>query len=403
MRFKILLMCILMFLFALPHHQPLADEIVDTKIEITNDVTGQIQLLNGEQINYITLLKGQHYYATSLDDNNWVIQIGNGNITIPKRYTTNSNEELVNNTNSSLAEVITTKNSIVYAEPTRHSKEVAHFSKDMRVSTNDFNGNFYEVIIGGQKGYVHKWDVQVDNGIPVLIYHHLVVDQENSIYKDSTSVYDIDLFKQQVNYLKENNYFTISLKDLDLWMQKRQALPGKVVALTFDDANLSVEKLVYPILKENNMHATTFVIGNRVKEEVQPFNMYTFQFAGFNELRNMLDVFDLEYHTYAFHEFNSKTGRSLLQDASNDQLAQDFIDIKNVIQTVDASIEPSYFSYPYGKFVSEQETVLLQSGVSLAFLNKGGKATIDSPRLYVPRVPVQAKMTLDEFINTIHN
>lgn len=403
MRFKYLIAYILLFFFASPQLHSFAEGTGGTKIEIIQDVTGQIQLHNGEQINYITLFKGQHYYATSNDENYWTIKIGNGSIWIPKQNTTISNKELETVENASQAEVITTKNAIVYEQPTRHAKEIAHFVKDIRISANEFNGNFYEIIIGGQKGYVHKWDVQVDHGIPVLIYHHLVADQENSIFKDSTSVYDIDSFEQQVDYLKENHYFTISLKDLDLWMQKKQALPGKAVALTFDDANLSVEKLVYPILKENNMHATTFVIGNRVKEEVTPFNMYSFQFAGFNELRNMEDIFDLEYHTYAFHEFNTKTGRSLLQDASNDELAQDFISTKNVLQTVDAEITPSYFSYPYGKYVTEQEPVLLQSGVSLAFLNKGGKATIDSPRLYVPRVPIQAKMTLDDFINAIHN
>ncbi|RTQ96583.1 hypothetical protein EKG35_00600 [Lysinibacillus telephonicus] len=403
LRFKIFITYVLLFFFAFTHSPSSANEMVDSKIEITHDVTGQIKLLSEEQINYIKLLKGNQYYATSIDDKYWGIQIGNGNIIIPKQYTTIVDGDLIKNTATSQVEVISIKNASIYSEPTRHSKEIAQLVKDMRISTNGLNGNFYEINIGGQKGYVHKWDVQVDNGIPILIYHHLVVDQENSIFKDSTSVYDIDLFKEQVKYLKENNYFTISLKDLDLWMQKKHTLPGKAVALTFDDANLSVEKLVYPILKENNMHATTFVIGNRVKEEIQTFNMNSFQFAGFNELRNILDVFDLEYHTYAFHEFNSKTGRSILQDASPEEFLEDFVNSKNVIKTVDSSLEPSYFSYPYGKYISKYEAILLQSGVSLAFLNKGGKATIDSPRFYVPRVPVQAKMTLDDFINAIQN
>lgn len=109
--------------------------------------------------------------------------------------------------------------------------------------------------------------MQVDAGVPILIYHHFVENIQKSYFRNNISVVDIVDFEKQMIFLKNEGYTTISLKDLDQWMQKKQALPAKAVALTFDDANLSLEKMVYPILKENNMHGTTFVIGNRVKEE----------------------------------------------------------------------------------------------------------------------------------------
>ena len=273
----------------------------------------------------------------------------------------------------------------------------------MRISSNGIKGNFFEVVIGGRKGYIHRDDVEIDTGIPILIYHHFVKNQAHSVYKNNSSVYDIDLFAQQMDYLEKKGFTTISLKDLDLWMKRQQALPAKAVVLTFDDANLSIEKLVYPILKQKKMTATTFVIGDRVNEEEHEFDMNKIQFTSFGGLQKINDIFELEYHTYGLHVFNSVSGKSGLQYASPNAMKYDFINSKEVLTQLNPTAQPSYFAYPYGKYMKEHEPVLIQQGVSLALLNKGGKAKITSPRLYVPRIPVQNTMTLKQFVQTVNN
>lgn len=375
----------------------------DSAIQLTSNVTGRFVLQSGETVKYVTLFKDQSFLATSINDNEWSIQVGNAKVTVPKRFTTSYDHALLYASPNNKLDVITTTSSLVFSEPKKAATTIASFPKDTRVSTNGRKGNYYEIIIGGQKGYIHKSNVVKDNGVPILIYHHLVKNQSKTIFKDTTSVYDIDLFQQQISYLKAAGFITISLEDLDLWMQRKQSLPGKAVVLTFDDANLSVEKLAYPILKKNHMTATTFVIGNRVKEGIQQFDMLKFQFSGIHELRKMRDVFNLEYHTYAYHEFNSKTGRSIWQDASITDVKLDFNQFKQTLKAVDPDVTPRYFAYPYGKYNKSHESALIQSGISLAFLNKGGKATIASPRLYVPRIPVQAHMSLEQFKNAVNN
>ena len=74
-----------------------------------------------------------------------------------------------------------------------------------------------------------------------------------------------------------------------------------------------------------------------------------------------------------------------------------------VFYKIDPDLAPRYFAYPYGKYVKAQESILIQNRISLAFLNKGGKVKATSPRLYVPRTPVQNTMTLKQFTQAINN
>ncbi|MEK4231182.1 polysaccharide deacetylase family protein [Solibacillus sp. FSL H8-0538] len=371
-------------------------------ITMTDDTTARFTLQNGQPVKYITLSKGQHFAATK-SDGSWSIKVGSGMVTVEDRLVTPSKKKISFASLKNKIELNTNTFAPIYAAHAKKGKPIATIAKNMRISSNGLKGQFYEVVIGGRTGYIHCNDVSADTGVPVLIYHHFVKNQANSVYKDSSSVYDIDLFDQQMNYLQKNGFSTITLKDLDLWMQRKQALPSKAVVLTFDDANLSVEKLVYPILKRNNMVATTFIIGDRVTNNTPEFNMETVQFAGYAELAGITDIFDLEYHTYGLHVFNSLTGKSGLQYASANALKYDFINAKEVLLKADPTAVPSYFAYPYGKYIKANEAVLIQSGISLAFLNKGGKAEISSPRLYIPRIPVQGHMTVKQFAKAIRN
>lgn len=382
----------------------IADKNVEASqntIEISQDTVARLHLQH-EAVKYITLNKGQKFLATRGVDY-WKIKVGNGTVTIASHFATPSSSSISNAKLTSKIEINTVHFANVYPKHEKKGKVIATIAQNMRISSNGRKGDFYEVIIGGRKGYVHYKDVELDKGVPVLIYHHFVKNQKNTAFRDNLSVYDIDLFEQQMHYLKDNNFTTITLQDFDLWLQRKQNLPAKAVVLTFDDANLSVPHLVYPILKEYGMRGATFIIGDRVKEETPEFDMLKVQFAGFDELAMISDIIDLEHHTYALHRFNYETKRGYMQDAKLNDLRLDFQKTTEVIQQANKTANPKYLAYPYGKYAKNQEVALIDSGISLAFLNKGGKAKINSPRLYVPRVPIQATTTLPQFKQLVAN
>lgn len=373
-----------------------------TSIELVKDTTARFTLTTGEVIKYVDLKSNERYIATKVNDQ-WQITIGNAQVTIPINAAQIAKKSVTIHKRAHKVELITTSAAPIYAAKSTSKKPFATMAKNMRISSNGRTGNYYEVIVGGRKGYIHHKSVMNDSGVPILIYHHFVSNQSKSVFKDNRSVLDINLFKEQLNYLDEKDFVTISLKDFDLWTQKKQTLPGKAVALTFDDANLSVPHLVYPLLEEKNMYGTTFVITGRVADEPAPFDMEKIQFSSLPELRQIKDRIFPEYHTHGLHSFNYVTGKAALQSTSSAALGYDFEHSKELFNKIDPTLKMSYFAYPYGIYMKEHEKTLIQKGISLAFLNKGGKAELTSPRLYVPRIPIQKGMTLTQFKKLVNN
>lgn len=96
--------------------------------------------------------------------------------------------------------------------------------------------------------------------IPVLNYHGIVekiAGDEDVLYED---------FKAQMISLKQNGYQTITLSDLDAFLNGGKKLPKKSFVLTFDDGRKDSYYPVDPILKALNYHAVIFLIDGAIKD-----------------------------------------------------------------------------------------------------------------------------------------
>jgi|GEM_PF-358978 len=100
-------------------------------------------------------------------------------------------------------------------------------------------------------------DVEFATGITTLAYHFFYKDDEikdcNQIICTSES-----LFRKQLDYLKENNYLTLTMNEFEKWIDGKINLPKNSIVITIDDgwrAGLGIE-----ILNEYKMNATVFLI-----------------------------------------------------------------------------------------------------------------------------------------------
>jgi len=93
--------------------------------------------------------------------------------------------------------------------------------------------------------------------VPILLYHH-VDDQAGPWH-----VPKID-FAQQVAYLSESGFHSVSMADYTEAFQKSANLPEKSVILTFDDAYDDAYTNVFPLLKEYGLKGTFFIITGKV-------------------------------------------------------------------------------------------------------------------------------------------
>lgn len=81
--------------------------------------------------------------------------------------------------------------------------------------------------------------------VPVLAYHDLVRDAGGDDYAVSES-----LFRQQMEYLRDQGYHPISLAAYANAAQGRATLPAKPIVLTFDDGLVSFKDMALPILQK---------------------------------------------------------------------------------------------------------------------------------------------------------
>lgn len=81
-------------------------------------------------------------------------------------------------------------------------------------------------------------------GIPVLMYH-MIGD-----VPDNDAVLLESHFREQMKFLKDNDFHPISLDELYAYMAEGKPVPVRPVVLTFDDGYPDTYSIVMPVLKE---------------------------------------------------------------------------------------------------------------------------------------------------------
>lgn len=190
------------------------------------------------------------------------------------------------------------------------------------------------------------------DGIPILGYHGVVSDEEKkTMYADNRYFLSKSQFENQIKYLYDHQYQTLSMNELYDFYQGKTTKQEKSIVLTFDDGYKNFHTVVEPILKEYGFKGTCFVIGKHLKSSNQ--NMLKEK-----DIQNNQTV---EYysHSYNLHRTAPGFDRKIIQDMSLKEIEKDF---------AMNPIKATYFAFPYGRTRDDIEPILKENHVQLAFL-----------------------------------
>ena len=246
---------------------------------------------------------------------------------------------------------------------------------------------------------IRQFDVsEIDKAkkVPVLMYHRIIAEEhlQTAHYNEQGELHGTivtkEQFQEQMEYLHEHDYTTLTLDEFEAYMKEKIDVPEKSVLLTFDDGFKDNYVNAYPILKEYEMKATLFVITGRIDRDPRDYDPLDAQFLTPEEIESSTDVFDYAGHTHKFHERDGN-GDAFLISKPKEEVYEDIEKSLEIVRSNTA------FAYPFGEYNDETLEVLEELDVELAFTIKDGMAKPDNSLLEIPRRGIYPGTTMDIF------
>ena len=221
----------------------------------------------------------------------------------------------------------------------------------------------------------------------VLMYHHFGVSQ----YPE-TNV-SLEQFEAHLDYLQQHAYTIWPLQRIIDTLDHGQALPDRTLAITIDDAYISVYTEAWPRLRARGWPFTVFVSTDVVDrglpaymswEQMREMQQHGASFA--NHSRS---------HDYLIHRLENEDTKHWQQRIR--------VDINDARQRLSKELgaAPMLFAYPYGEYNLDLKNLVKALGYT-AFTQLSGALGGDSDRQLLPRFPMAADYAeIDSFITKV--
>ena len=260
-------------------------------------------------------------------------------------------------------------------------KTADHIYYDIAASAN--GGYNYKVLAVGTAGETAESEVAAENtnpktvfGVPALMYHEFVTqeDLDSGIAFDEYAIYSHE-FEHDLQWLQENGYTTITVRELAQYLNGQGEMPEKPVILTIDDGKLGVYKNALPLLRKYNMKAVLAVIGTEIHAASEAPELRSDNpapYCTWAELAEMSDSGHVEIasHSYGFHVYQHN-GRIGADCGTPDTMTEfrmdaykDFRTLQECLKNYDIPAAVT-FAYPYSERSVPADEVWLQCGYQI--------------------------------------
>ncbi|MDD3223745.1 MAG: polysaccharide deacetylase family protein [Clostridium sp.] len=221
-----------------------------------------------------------------------------------------------------------------------------------------------------------------DKSVPVLMYHSV----NNLGAENNAAVVPVDLFKKQMQYLKDNGYTTLSLDELYNFINNNKPVPKKSVVLTFDDGYEDSYTNVYPVLKAMKFRATVFVI-TALTDKPGPY-ITSKQIKEMDE-----NGMNIESHTVN----HDKLG-TIPKDKQYETLVQSKQALEKILKR-----KVKYIAYPFGSYNQYTADEVKKAGYLMAFTTNAGWAGKSTDILMLNRVFVNPLRNFNQYTERLVN
>lgn len=223
------------------------------------------------------------------------------------------------------------------------------------------------------------------------MYHALVPPDAPAGHRVHVSV---AAFEEQMRWLHEAGYHTISLPELQAALARRQ-LPPRAVVITFDDGYFSLATYAAPVLRRYGFRPVLFLTTDAVGEpdhsclpgfaQTVPLTDRPLTWPEVRALQ--AQGWDVQAHSC------SHCNHASLSEAD---LRQEMQESKTCLET-HLHTAVRYYAFPYGKYTTPALKALSALGFEAGFSVHPGKARPGNDLRRLPRLEINALCSLLEF------
>lgn len=220
--------------------------------------------------------------------------------------------------------------------------------------------------------------------VPVLCYHRFGGAQSKMTMPTAR-------FEAQLQWLAHAGYRVVSLEQVQAFLEGREALPQRSVAITVDDGFESFYRLAFPLVKQYGVRVTLFVYTDIVG---------TRDGLSWAQLREMAasGLVDIQAHSKTHRNLNERAAGE--SDSAYRQALVNELRVARALierQLAGSNVKVRYFAYPYGESNDLVLEALAREGYALAFtVHAGGNPFYAAPHL-LRRTMIFGDYGLEEF------
>ncbi|MDQ4215230.1 xylanase [Microbacterium capsulatum] len=244
-----------------------------------------------------------------------------------------------------------------------------------QTQTDRVNGSQLTTCTDHERTLYAAWTTPEQNAataarIPILMYHQFTTKpggENNWLRKNYVYIED---FKTQMAYVSSQKFYMPTWDELNAFIDGKLFLPKHSLIITDDDADSTWLQLAVPVVTENRLLTTSFVITS-ARQEGSP-SPYVLQRS----------------HTNDMHRPGAN-GKGLMVNVPADQVAADLersaqiLGVKEVV------------AYPYGHYDATAEAGVTKAGFLLARTIEYGYVKIGTPKLELPVIRINYGDTVD--------
>ena len=228
--------------------------------------------------------------------------------------------------------------------------------------------------------------------LPILLYHRLAPEgsPETARYRVTP-----EAFEEQLRHLREAGYRSVRLSEWAEAMARRQPLPGRAVAITFDDGYTDFLTYAWPALQRHGFSATVFLVAG----EVGGTNRW--DEATLGERLPLLDWDEARRLVAEGVEIGSHSHRHpVLTELSNEEIAREAARSRADLER-NLGIPVTAFAYPWGQNDAAVRHLVGGCGYLLGLDSRGGKSALLGNPLRLPRIEITGTDDLASFADKL--